>query len=440
MPTGILQTLEAERMSLVTEGDAIATLAEAAGGAYSDEQGERLAAITARVGTLDSHIATERQRQAWAREVPAIPVDEPAASALAVNDGQPFSSLGDFLNSVRQAAVNQQLGMPVDQRLHQVQGAQPGRGANETVGADGGFLVQKDLRDGLLSEVWDTSDLLRRTDPFPVGPNANGVKLNLVDETSRATGSRFGGVRVYWTGEGGQKTASRPKIRPLEMQLQKLTGLLVATDELLEDATAYEAYARRAFREEMAFTVDDAILRGTGVGMPLGILNSSALVSASAEGGQAADSLVAENIWTMAARVPARSLARAEWFANQALIPQLAQLQLAIGTGGVPLYIPSNGLAGSPPFGTLWGRPLNFIEQASAPGDVGDIVLADLSQYMTISKGGIKEASSIHVYFDTDETAFRWVWRINGQPYWSTAVTPFKGSATLSPFVTLAAR
>ena len=68
----------------------------------------------------------------------------------------------------------------------------------------------------------------------------------------------------------------------------------------------------------------------------------------------------------------------------------------------------------------------------------GDIILADLSQYIMIDKGGLQSASSIHFKFTTDETAFRFVFRVDGQPWWSTALIPFKGSSnTLSPFVVL---
>jgi hypothetical protein len=50
-------------------------------------------------------------------------------------------------------------------------------------------------------------------------------------------------------------------------------------------------------------------------------------------------------------------------------------------------------------------------------------------------------ASSIHLRFDYDQTAFRFVFRIDGQPWWPTAATPlYATSDTLSPFVTLAER
>ena len=56
-----------------------------------------------------------------------------------------------------------------------------------------------------------------------------------------------------------------------------------------------------------------------------------------------------------------------------------------------------------------------------------------------IEKGGIESASSIHVQFLTDETTFRFVYRFDGGPMWSSTLTPFKGSNTQSPFVVLAA-
>jgi HK97 family phage major capsid protein len=189
----------------------------------------------------------------------------------------------------------------------------------------------------------------------------------------------------------------------------------------------------------MAFSLDDAALRGTGAGIPLGTLNSSALVSVAAEVGQGADTVIAENVFKMFARMPGRSKPNAVWYINGELWPQIFQLVQVIGTGGVPLFIPSGGI-GQAPGGTLLGRPVVEIEQASAPGDVGDITFQDYTEYLKLDKGGIQRASSIHVEFLTDQEVFRWILRTNGAPGWKSAVTPYKGSLAKSPFVALAAR
>jgi len=163
------------------------------------------------------------------------------------------------------------------------------------------------------------------------------------------------------------------------------------------------------------------------------------VVSVAKEAGQAAATLVTANIFKMWSRMWARSRSNAVWFINQDIEPQLMALDIPVGTGGMPVYLPQGGLSQSP-FGTLLGRPVIPVEYAATLGTVGDICLADLSQYILIDKGGVEAASSIHVQFLTDETAFRFVYRVDGQPAWNAPLTPFKGTNTLSPFVSLATR
>jgi HK97 family phage major capsid protein len=86
------------------------------------------------------------------------------------------------------------------------------------------------------------------------------------------------------------------------------------------------------------------------------------------------------------------------------------------------------------------GRPVIPVEYCSTLGTVGDIVLADLSQYIVIDKGGVQTAESIHVRFAYDERTFRATYRIDGQPWHRSAITPANGSNTQSPFVALATR
>jgi hypothetical protein len=67
--------------------------------------------------------------------------------------------------------------------------------------------------------------------------------------------------------------------------------------------------------------------------------------------------------------------------------------------------------------------------------------LLSLNGYRTITKaGGVQTATSMHLYFDADATAFRFTFRLNGKPILSKPVTPPKSSVTRSHFVSLAAR
>lgn len=338
-----------------------------------------------------------------------------------------FSSFGEQLMAAYRAAMP---GGKVDERLS----TRVASGLNETTPSDGGFLVQQDFVTELLKRTYETGILASKVKKIPISTNANGMKINAIDEDSRANGSRWGGVQTYWEGEADEITASKPKFRQMELSLKKLTGLCYATDELLQDAAALEAVIRQAFAEEFGFKIDDAILSGSGEGEPLGILNSGAIVTVAKEASQT-DTITVENLIKMWNRLWSRSRANAVWYINQELEPYLYTLKI----GDKPVYIPAGGLS-EKPYGTLFGRPVVPIEQCSAAGEVGDIILADIGQYLLIDKGGIKSASSIHVRFLYDENVFRFIYRVDGKPIWTKPLTPYKGSATVSPFVTLAKR
>lgn len=338
-----------------------------------------------------------------------------------------FASFGEQLMAAYRAAMP---GGKVDERLS----TRAASGLNETTPSDGGFLVQQDFVTELLKRTYETGILASKVKKIPISTNANGMKINAIDEDSRANGSRWGGVQTYWEGEADEITASKPKFRQMELSLKKLTGLCYATDELLQDAAALEAVIRQAFAEEFGFKIDDAILSGSGEGEPLGILNSGAIVTVAKEASQT-DTITVENLIKMWNRLWSRSRANAVWYINQELEPYLYTLKI----GDKPVYIPAGGLS-EKPYGTLFGRPVVPIEQCSAAGEVGDIILADIGQYLLIDKGGIKSASSIHVRFLYDENVFRFIYRVDGKPIWTKPLTPYKGSATVSPFVTLAKR
>jgi HK97 family phage major capsid protein len=274
---------------------------------------------------------------------------------------------------------------------------------------------------------------------IPISANANGLKIPGVDETSRATGSRWGGVQSNWAAEGIAGTESRPKFRLIEFDLKKLISKMTMTDELLQDSTALTAIASQAFSEEIMFMTEDAIFEGTGAGQPLGIINSGALVTVAKQTSQTAATIVKENIDAMWSRMAPRSRKNAIWLINQDIEPQLNQMNQAVGTGGQLVYLPPGGIANAPN-ATLYGRELVATEYNSALGAVGDIALVDLSQYTIVDKGGVQMATSMHVAFDTDEMRFRITYRVDGKPMWAAPVTPFKGSLTKSPFVALAAR
>lgn len=346
-------------------------------------------------------------------------VEDEADRALS---GNPFKSAGEFFSAVKNAAL-----MPstIDKRLLPLKAT----GLNETIPSQGGFLVQPDVAKGIMERVWGVGTLLNLFTPINV--TGNGLLVNVIDESSRADGSRYGGVLGYWLEEGGTKVATKPQFRQIELRLKKVAALCYATDELLEDATALEGWINNNVPNELRFKVEDAIINGDGVGKPLGILNSPALVQATRTDANEIDVYDIARMWSSRYT----GVNDYVWLLNSNVLPQLLTLTI----GQMPVYMPPGGLSGQP-YGSIMGRPAIETEYNPGLGSVGDLMLISPSQYALITKGGIQAASSIHVQFVTDETAFRFVYRVDGQPAWNSAVTRHKPSTdSVSPFVALAA-
>ena len=394
---------------------------------------EEIQAKQEEIKVLKAKIAIQEELDAQAAtdNVPAEPVVTPVVTSP--RDAKKWKGgLGEFLQAVAGAFKP---GGQIDNRLLIKDAAS---GMSVGVGADGGFMLDaeliEDLQSGMLSEALVAPQIRM----IPLGPNSNSLKTWGVDETSRADGSRWGGVQAYWAAEAETVTKSKPKWRKLEIELEKLMAICYATDELLQDATALRAIISQAYAEEMAYKLDDAIINGTGIGQPIGILTGSSLISVTKETGQANDTVVHENIQKMWNRMVARSRKNAIWYINQEIEPQLENMVQAIGTAGSVSPLAKEFIERR----TLYNRPVVAIESCAKIGDAGDILLADPKQYLGIDKENVQATESIHVRFLYDENCFRFVYRFNGAPYRNSAITPAKGSSgyTLSSFVTLGAR
>lgn len=343
-------------------------------------------------------------------------------------EARPFRSLGEQL----QAVVNAAKTHVVDKRLLQVNNAV--QGANEGTGADGGFAVQEDFAGSILETAVSTGDILSRVDSYTVGANSNAARWLMVDETD-VSASVFGGVQMYWASEGASVAASRPKFKELKLDLEKMMGFAYATDELLQDAAFMTGFFGSAFTVAANRLLEDAIISGDGSGKPTGILNSGALIAVDAEAGQAAGTVNARNILKMWSRALTSGRRNMVWLMHPDLEDQLPQLML----GDKLIWMPEGGISGGQ-YQTILGRPVLFNDNCQAMGTKGDVLLADLKQYMLLKKGTAKQDWSMHVEFLTDRMCFRMVLRCNGTPKVTAPITLKNSVHTRSPFVTLGAR
>lgn len=302
-------------------------------------------------------------------------------------------------------------------------------GMYENSEPDGGALVPPDFTTQIWERVYNQESILPRTQGYTVSGNTMSIPASA--ETSRVDGSRWGGVQGFWEGEAQQLQASRPKFRNINLRLKKLTVMTFVTNELLSDsATALEQYLGRVAPDEIEFKVIDALINGDGAGIPLGILNDPAFIQVAKDGSQPNDTISYTNVMNVYAAMWAPSRTRAVWLYNQEIEPQLWSMALTVGSTSTPVFLPggSSIYAGSSasPLARLAGRPMIPLEQCPGLGDVGDLILVDWSQYLTITKGSIQSAMSIHLKFDYDETVFRWIFRMDGQGAWAAPLTPFK--------------
>jgi HK97 family phage major capsid protein len=306
---------------------------------------------------------------------------------------------------------------------------------SEGVGADGGFAVPPDFRTAIMEKVQGEESLLSRTDLQTIGSNRLVIPM---DNTT--PWQTTGGLQAYWGDEGELKTQSKPALAELSIGLHKLYCLVPVTDELLEDAPGLDGYLRRKAPEKINFKVSKSLITGTGAGQPLGVLNSAATVVVAKESGQTADTIVAQNLIKMWGAMYGPLRSGAIWLMSHDAEAALINMTFPIGVGGVPLYLPAGGLSASP-YSTLFGRPVITHQAMETIGDKGDIVFGNWQQYLAVQKaGGVKADVSIHLWFDYDVTAFRFVLRVGGQPWWNAAIDQADGSNTLGAFVTLAER
>jgi HK97 family phage major capsid protein len=319
-------------------------------------------------------------------------------------------------------------------------------------GASGGYLLDAELA----NSVWDKA---RATD----GPLArcrfhyttsHDFWLPAFNESSRVAGSRWGGVRAYWKGQkdNATMTATKPAIGRVDFSIQDLYVLSdTISNDLLADAPLIEGLLNYASSQEIIYNVVDAMFNGKGMGSPLGILNAPCTVSTTRNTG---NSIKYQDIDDMWSKLWGFCKSNATWHATDSVIDAIDQVATAFNWPE-SFYIPA-GKYGNP-YPTIKGRPLLVVEQTSALGTAGDLVLADWSQYclcvrvpadskeapsMEMAYGPassmIEFTSSDHKYFDTDQSIFRWKARMDGKPMWITSVTLADGSGQAnSAFVKL---
>ena len=318
-----------------------------------------------------------------------------------------YNRAGDYFKDVRNFALGESSESLLKARKFQ-------NAQRESVGSDGGFLVPTDLIDGVQSAVESDESLLSRTRQFNISGNKAEMRIN---EKAPWTGNGEN-ITAYWTAEGKKIDESQAKFEDVTIKAEKLAALVKVTEEMAEDSALIESFIRMETPEVFVAAINNAIINGNGVGKPEGVLNSKFGFEVSKKVGQAADSVVYDNLKAMYGHALPRAQRNGIFIMNAALTEELMGMSFDENEteGKTPIYLPNNSIAGAP-YGTLLGKPVHpMIGAMPALGDKGDICFVDLSYYYTVLKvGGLKQRISTDFLFDTDEMAFKYTFRMGGK-------------------------
>lgn len=442
--TTSIETLQEHLLNLSEQVDVLQNTADQEGRALTEGELEEMNRLQAEFKRTEREIEARAENEAMRdrlqnhrmprraapegvepeNDAPAIPSRVKVGDRVGVKPGGwGFRNMGEFAQGVYAT----QRGRP-DLRIVNA----PSTYGQEAVGADGGFAVPPDFRAAIMKTVESEESLLPKTDQQFT--SSNSIKFPMDMETPWSTS---GGVQVYWTGEAGTITASKPKLQDAECKAHKIAALVAVTDELLEDAPSLNNWINSKVGDKLVSALNDAIVNGNGVAKPMGLLASACKITAAAVSGQGAGTVVAKNISAMWTRLYAKFRSDAVWLINQDVEPQLQAMTFPGTSPAFPAYLPPGGFSASP-YASLFGRPIIPIEACQTVGTEGDIILTSLKQYMSVQKTqGMRSDMSIHLFFDTDHTAFRFIFRVGGQSYWPAAIARQNGSNTLSPIITL---
>jgi HK97 family phage major capsid protein len=345
-----------------------------------------------------------------------------------------FKTHREFLVSVMAAAQNP---ARMDSRLKPLSvEATAGSDEQSTLSdSHGGFTIPEGFLPGVKSVGDDMDPTASRVANIPM----QQLKVNMLAKVDKNhSTSVSGGLTVSRRPETQAPSSSRFEIEKVALNATSLFGLAYASEELLRySPISFAAMLADGFDMEFASKVLKERISGTGVDEPEGILNCPATISVAKESGQSADTIVALNILKMRSRC--WNYSNAIWIANHDTFLQLVGLHTESTTpAGVITYYHQSFAEDRPD--TMLGRPIFYNEYAKTLGDLGDLILADWSQYMWGTLQGTKSAESVHVRFENHERTFKF-WQMNdGRSAWRSALTPVNSTTTLSPFITLAER
>ena len=348
------------------------------------------------------------------------------AAAVLFGEGAPSGdtkrNFADWLLGVRQ---NDQ------KKLEETYGSQK-TALTGQVGSLGGYLVPEEFLPRLMRVAGERAIARPRATVLPMGSRSLQVPaLDTNPGTAAGDTPTFGGLVARWSEEGANLTQTEPIFRQVELVARELSGYAKVSNALVQDSgIGLEALLVTLFGGAIAWHEDMAFLRGDGVGKPLGAVGPATGASVAVSRKTASRFLLEDAAKMMAKMLPGWSPTRTCWLLHPSVWSELLLLSDATSL----VFVPD---ARSPVPASFFGLPVLTTEKLQPLGTARDVCLINWEHYLIGDRRQVEIAYSEHFAFTTNQSAWRFVARVDGQPWLRSPVPLADGSSTLSPFVYL---
>jgi len=294
----------------------------------------------------------------------------------------------------------------------------------ESSGPSGGYTVPPSLSDALMRDI-STGSLFRKFGATVVPMSTRQVELPMPDVSTPPAAAGiapyFGGFNMTFTPENQTLSQQGVNFRNVVLTAWNLEGYVYASNPFLQDAVGVERWLTNLFARGAAWYQDSYFFNGNGVGQPMGVFNSNGAFSATRTSANQIAVIDAQKM--VDNLLPSAYDDGAFWFAHPSTLTQITAF-----TG----WFPNGPLM-------IYGLPMLITGKAQKLGNTGDLSLIAPSLYV------IGDRMLIDIAFGPEEptawknnqSAFRILSRVDGQPALAAPITLADATDQVSPFVIL---
>jgi len=268
-------------------------------------------------------------------------------------------------------------------------------GMSEGVDADGGYLVSTDVAKELITKVFQHPFYTAQAGRFLVGPNAKGIKIPALADPLQGDPSA-NATRAYWQSEAAAISGSVPRLASPTLTLGNLIVLVAVTNEMVEDIVnlddIFMTVASQAIQRKLAYDM----VAGTGVvkGVGYGGISTRATLTVAVSSTPTDAQLKAMYLLLHPSAIPG-----AVWYLSQTTY---ANLFASTGYTSIDKTLGKLSIMGIP-------AEVNPYLTTSP----SHILLGNFSGYALAYKNP-SMVKGMHIYYATDQQAFRIVARFAG--------------------------